>query len=287
MDENTNGIEQPGLKKSSLFLWFGRLFTRKNLPGIALYLAFCLAITIIIVNGATSSGYFWQWYRVPRVLFSGPDGNIWTSPLLRGLGMTLRIGAVSLVTALGLALLTTALRLGGGPVAKSLAVGYVQLIRNTPLMVQIFFVYFVIAPGCGLQAEASAIIALSLFEGAYMSEIFRAGVLTVPRGQWEAALILGLPPHLAAREVVLPQAVRASLPPLLNECITLVKNTSLASTISVTELTFMGKKSISDTFMSLELWLVVALVYLCLSLVMSGLAGLLRCQLERGWVCGE
>lgn len=277
--------------KTNLALGARRVFTPKNICGFCLYAAFCLLIVCVIIEGASSTGYFWQWYRVDRVFFTGlgPDEvkSFWQSPLARGLGMTLRIGAVAMCAALLIGLAATAMRLGGGPVARSLAVAYVQLIRNTPLLVQILFIYFVIAPSFGLAAEPSAIIALSLFEGAYMSEIFRAGVLTVPRGQWEAAVSLGMPPAAASVEVILPQAVRGALPPLLNECVSLVKNTSLASVISVTELTFMGKKTISDTFMSLEIWLTVAVVYLCLSLFMSALAWLLRRWLNRGWAPGS
>lgn len=263
-----------------------RIFTPGNMLGVCLYAAFCLLVLGVIIKGASSTSYFWQWYRVDGIFFTGtgPDGikSLWHSPLVRGLGMTLRIGAASMCMALFIALAATAMRLGGGPAARALAVAYVQLIRNTPLLVQIFFIYFVIAPSFSLAAEPSAIIALSLFEGAYMSEIFRAGALSVPRGQWEAAVSLGLPSACAAKEVMLPQAVRNALPPLLSECVTLVKNTSLASAISVTELTFAGKKTISDTFMSLEIWLTVALVYLCLSLFMTALAWLLRQWLNRG-----
>lgn len=277
--------------KASLTQWAGRAFAPRNVIGFCLYLLFCAAVLHVIVSGASSSGYFWQWYRVERIFFTGLNAEgvrtFWAGPMIRGLGMTLRIGAVSLCAALLIALAVTAMRLGGGPVARALSVAYVQLIRNTPLLVQILFVYFVVAPGFGLAAEPSAVIALSLFEGAYMSEIFRAGILTVPRGQWEAAVSLGLPGSYAARDVILPQAVRNALPPLLSECVTLVKNTSLASVISVTELTFMGKKTISDTFMSLEIWLTVALVYLCLSLAMSAVAWLLRRWLNRGWTRGR
>lgn len=275
------------IAKYDLALWARRIFSSKNLLGFGLYAAFCGLILYVIIMGADSSGYFWQWYRVKRVFLTGigPDGarSIWSGPLALGILMTLRIGAISMCAALVIALATTAMRLGGGPVARSLAVAYVQLVRNTPLLVQILFIYFVVAPGFGFAAEPSAIIALSLFEGAYMSEIFRAGLLSVPRGQWEASLSLGLTPIHAASAVLLPQAVRNVLPPLLGECITLVKNTSLASVISVAELTFAGKKTISDTFMSLEIWLTVALVYLCLSLFMSGIAMLLRHSLNRGW----
>lgn len=263
-----------------------RIFTPGNIIGVCLYAAFCLLVLGAVIKGASSTGYFWQWYRVDRIFFTGagPDGikSFWHSPMVQGLGMTLRIGAASMCAALFIALAATAMRLGGGTAARALAVAYVQLIRNTPLLVQIFFIYFVIAPSFSLAAEPSAIIALSLFEGAYMSEIFRAGALSVPRGQWEAAVSLGLPPVCAAKEVMLPQSVRNALPPLLSECVTLVKNTSLASAISVTELTFAGKKTISDTFMSLEIWLTVALVYLCLSLFMTALAWLLRQWLNRG-----
>lgn len=259
--------------------------------GAALYLALCALLINAIVKSASSSGYLWQWYRMDRIFFSGagPEGvrSFLYSPLLKALVITLRIGAISMYAALLIALAATAMRLGGGPVARGLAVVYVQTVRNTPLLVQIFFMYFVVARGTGLSPEASAIISLSLFEGAYMSEIFRAGAGTVPRGQWEAALSLGLAPFDAARHVMLPQAARNALPPLLSECITLIKNTSLASAISVAELAFTAKKTASDSLMALEIWLTVAAVYLGLSLVMSGLARLLRRSLNRGWACAH
>ncbi|MDL2285536.1 amino acid ABC transporter permease [Desulfovibrio sp. OttesenSCG-928-F07] len=256
----------------------------KHIGAFALYAVFCLLILWLIIQGAAGSGYFWQWFRIERVFLLSEDGSFFNSPLCLGLGMTLRIGAVSLLLALGIAILTTALRLAGGPVALALSVSYVQLIRNTPLLVQILFMYFVIAPVTGIEsAELSAIIALSLFEGAYMSEIIRAGVLTIPRAQYEAGLSLGLGPVQSAQAVILPQTLRNCMPPLLNECITLIKNTSLASVISVSELTFKGKMAVSSTFMSLEIWLTIAAVYLCLSLFLSFIAMLLRQRLNRGF----
>ncbi len=254
-----------------------------NIAGFSLYLLICLLILTAIVKGASSSGYFWQWYRVDTVFLLGSGGSIFDSPLALGLLMTTRIGAASLLCAFAIALLATALRLAGGPLARAMALGYIQLIRNTPLLVQILFVYFVIGPGLGLEAETSAVIALSLFEGAYMSEIMRAGVLSLPDGQYEAGISLGLSPLRTAQSVLMPQALRNCMPPLLNECITLIKNTSLSSVISVAELTFQGKMSISSTFMSLEIWLTVAAVYLCISLFLSALAWLLRRRLNRGW----
>lgn len=248
----------------------------RNMLELALFAAFMLGLLALLVHNAASIEYFWQWYRLEQVFLVDNSGSFWGGHLWQGLLLTLQISAASLFFALLLALLTTQARLFGGVVERALASGYVQVIRNTPLMVQILFIYFVIAPGFKVEAVPCAIVAISLFEGAYISEIFRAGVLSVPVGQWEAAQSLGLSRYTSFTSVVLPQATRKVLPPLLSQSVSLVKDSSLASVISVAELTQMGNIAVSGSFMSLEIWLSVALVYLLVSLFLSFIALLLR-----------
>ena len=250
----------------------------------ALATALCwYALLELVLRGADQTAYFWQWYRVWPAFFTGEGGGFLSSPFWLGLKLTLLISAVSMLLSVAFAVLATAMRLAGGPVARATAIAYVQCVRNIPLLVQIFFIYFVVAPWLGLSALSSAIIALSLFEGAYMSEILRAGVLSIPRGQWEASRSLGLPDWFTAGKIILPQAVRHVLPALLNQGVSLIKDSSLASAIAVAELTLQSRLAVSSTFMSLEIWLTTAAIYLLLCLALTGLARLLALRLNRGW----
>ena len=223
----------------------------------------------ILVLGTREMGYHWQWYRIPRFLFT-TDGDAWTAgPLLRGLGVTLEISALSLLCTLILGLTTALFRLSDSFSARAIARGYLELIRNTPLLIQIFFVYFVVAPILNIGAFASAILALSLFEGAYAAEILRAGIVSLHRGQWEAAHSLGLGAFDTYRDVILPQAIRRVLPPLAGQGISLIKDSSLVSTIAIYELTMQGQRIVAETFLAFEIWFTVAAIYLILTFGLS------------------
>lgn len=223
----------------------------------------------ILVLGTREMGYHWQWYRIPRFLFT-TDGDAWTAgPLLQGLGVTLEISALSLLCTLILGLTTALFRLSDSFSARAIARGYLELIRNTPLLIQIFFVYFVVAPVLNIGAFASAILALSLFEGAYAAEILRAGIVSLHRGQWEAAHSLGLGAFDTYRDVILPQAIRRVLPPLAGQGISLIKDSSLVSTIAIYELTMQGQRIVAETFLAFEIWFTVAAIYLILTFGLS------------------
>ena len=223
-----------------------------------------------------SDQYRWQWYRVWRYVGVWEDGVFTPGVLLEALGITLRLTAASLVLALAVGAMLAAMKLSASPVARLLASGTVGALRNTPLLMQLFMVYFVAAPVLGMGPFASAVISLALFEGAYIAEIFRAGMLSIPRSQWEAALSLGMPVSTAARLVVVPQALRLVLPPLAGQLVSLIKDTSLVSAIAVADLTMRARVVITDTFLSFEIWLLTAAIYLMLTLMVSIPAKLLE-----------
>ena len=131
---------------------------------------------------------------VSRLAVSGrwTDGHFIPGPLLDGLGMTVRIALFGLALAVAAGLGAALLRLSPWPVARGMAHVYVGCLRNTPLLLQLFFVYFLFAPAIGVGPFGAAVLALGLFEGAYMAELFRAGLQSVPRAQWEAGISLGL-----------------------------------------------------------------------------------------------
>ena len=232
------------------------------------FLAAGIAVWLFSV-GAPGLGYHWQWYRVPRFLFSVQDG-VWTAgPLLQGLLVTIEISVLSLLCTLALGLTTALFRLSASLTARALARCYLELIRNTPLLIQIFLVYFVLSPVLDIGAFASAVLALSLFEGAYAAEILRAGIVSLQQGQWEAAHSLGLNIIDTYRYVILPQAVRRVLPPLTGQAISLVKDSALVSTIAIYDLTMQGQSIVAETFLAFEIWFTVAAIYLVLTLGLS------------------
>lgn len=227
-----------------------------------------LLIWFVYASGA-GLGYNWQWYRVPRYLFTVSEGHFLAGPLLKGLVVTLKVSAVSLVFSSLFGLFTAIGRLSSSFAARTIARIYLELIRNTPLLVQLFFIYFVFSPLVGLSRFASAVLALSLFEGAYASEIIRAGIMAVPRGQWEAAQSIGLSPWHIYRHIVLPQALRHMTPPLISQAVSLIKDSALVSTIAIYDLTMKGQEIIAETYLVFELWFTIAAIYLLLTFSLS------------------
>ncbi|TVQ99722.1 MAG: amino acid ABC transporter permease [Desulfovibrionales bacterium] len=227
------------------------------------------AVAWFIASGEQGTGYHWKWYRMPRYLIQFTEDGWVLGPLLQGLIVTFKISGLSLILAMIFGLTTAIFRLSDSFTARLVAKGYVEFIRNTPLLTQIFFIYYVIGPVFGLDAFGSAVLALSLFEGAYASEIFRAGIVSIHKGQWEAAYSLGLSRQDTYRRVIIPQALRRILPPLAGVGVTLIKDSSLASTIAIYELTQRGNIVSSDTFMVFEVWFTVAAIYLAITFPLS------------------
>lgn len=159
---------------------------------------------------------------------------------------------------------------------------YVWIIRGTPLLVQLFLIFYGLpSVGIVLDAFPAALIGFTLNVGAYTSEIIRAVLLAVPKGQWEAAYSIGMTWQQAMRRTVLPQATRIAVPPLSNTFISLVKDTSLAAAITVPELFRAGQRIVATSYEPLILYIEVALIYLVVSSVLSGLQGRLEKRLSR------
>lgn len=250
-----------------------KLFPAVDLTGFTLLIG---TLIWLVLNGTRLLGYHWQWYRVPRFIASFSDGRLLPGPLAEGLLVTLKISCVSLVLAFAIGLATAILRLSSSFVGRSMARVYLEIIRNTPLLVQLFFIYFVLSPVLDISRFASAVLALSLFEGAYASEIFRAGIISIPKGQWEAAFSSGLSTAQTYRHIVFPQAMRQILPPMTGQAISLIKDSALVSTIAIYDLTMQGQSIIAETFLTFEIWFTVAAIYLAITLILSGVANLLE-----------
>ena len=242
---------------------------RPMLKDVLKYLIAMAAVIWLIINGTQQLGYNWQWYRVPQYIISTADNQPVPGPLIQGLLITIRITAISLVLAFIFGLTSALMRLSRSFLARIIARGYLEIIRNTPLLVQLFFIYFVLSPVLDISGFTSAVMALSLFEGAYASEIFRAGIVSIHRGQWEAAFSIGLNTYQTYRLIVLPQALRRILPPLTSQAVSLIKDSALVSTIAIYDLTMRGQTIIAETFLVFEIWFTVAAIYLTITLVLS------------------
>jgi polar amino acid transport system permease protein len=180
-----------------------------------------------------------------------------------------------------LGLLTALLRMSNSLSGQVLARVYLETIRNTPMLVQIYVFYFVIAPVLGIDRFWTGVLCLGLFEGSFASEIIRAGINSVPRGQWEAASSVGLSRFSSYRYVVLPQAIPLMLPPMTGVLINLIKHSAIVSVIAVFELTTEGRNIIADTYMAFEVWLTVAGIYLVLTVSLSIFVGYLERSLRQ------
>jgi L-cystine transport system permease protein len=186
--------------------------------------------------------------------------------------------AIGLVLALGVALM----RLSKHRVVSGIARFYISVIRGTPLLVQLFVIFYGM-PSIGIVLEPwpSAIIAFSLNVGGYAAEVIRAAILSVPKGQWEAGYTIGMSNGTALRRIILPQAARVSVPPLSNTFISLVKDTSLASLILVTELFRVAEEIAAFSGEFMLIYLEAALIYWLFCLVLSAGQGRIEQRLDR------
>lgn len=192
-------------------------------------------------------------------------------PLLRGgLTGTIPLTLISFAIGLVLALVVALLRLASNPVVSWIGRTYVSVIRGTPLLVQLFVIFYGL-PSLGIVVDPwpSAIIAFSLNVGGYAAEVIRAAILSIPKGQWEAGYVVGMSHARTLRRIVLPQAARVSVPPLSNTFISLVKDTSLASLILVTEMFRKAQEIASFTSEFMTLYLEAAAIYWVFCTVLS------------------
>ncbi|OAE48984.1 amino acid ABC transporter permease [Agrobacterium tumefaciens] len=202
--------------------------------------------------------------------------------LWAGIRFTIPLTLLSFALGLTLGLLTAIARLFGPAPISALARFYVWIIRGTPLLVQLFVIFYGL-PSIGVLLDAfpAALIGFTLNVGAYTSEIIRAAITSVPKGQWEAAYSTGMNWQQAMRRTILPQAARVSVPPLSNTFISLVKDTSLAAAITVPELFQAAQRIVATTYEPLILYIQAALMYLVLSSVLSALQSRLEVRFSR------
>jgi polar amino acid transport system permease protein len=198
--------------------------------------------------------------------------------LLQGALVTLQITALAVGLGLVLGLIAALAQLSKLGILRILAKVYVDFIRGTPLLVQIFIIYFALPVIIGHRIDpfVAAVAACSINSGAYVAEIFRAGIQSIEQGQMRAGLSLGMTWAQTMRFIILPQAFKRIIPPLGNEFIAMLKDSSLVSVIGFEELTRSGQLVIAETYGSLEIWTAVALLYLVMTLTITRLVGYLE-----------
>ena len=236
---------------------------------VALYLAIMAGIVYGAYTGAQNMGYNWQWYRVPQFIYSYTEDGFQWGEIALGLVATLKISALSFVLAVTLGLLVALMRLSDLVVGPAVAIGFIEFIRNIPLLVLLYLVYYVLGPIFGLDRFWASVTTLAVFHAATIAEILRASINAVPKGQWEGAKSIGMSTAQTYRYIVLPQSIRFMLPPMTGELVQLVKSSAIVSVIAVAELTTVGRNIISDTYMSFEIWFTVAAVYMVVTLILS------------------
>lgn len=201
--------------------------------------------------------------------------------LLGTIPLTIFSFVFGIVIALGIALA----RISRFPVLRGFARAYISIIRGTPLLVQLFIIFYALPTlGVVIDPFTSAIIALSLNVGGYASEVIRSAIISVPQGQWEASEVIGLSYSKTMSRVILPQALRVAVPPLSNTFISLVKDTSLVSSIMVVELLRKAQEIAAPTFQFLALYTLAAVYYWIMCTVLSSIQGRLERRLEKAYV---
>lgn len=214
-------------------------------------------------------------FDLAYIVASGPA-------LLEGLMMTLLVSSISLVLAIAIGFVGASLRIFRTPVLSQLTQGYVEFIRNTPLLVQIFFVFFGL-PSLGFQLSPfwSGVLALTLWGGAFNVENFRGGFLSIPKGLREAALSLGLRRIQYLALVALPLGLRVSNPSILNTSISVLKNSAYLQAIGLSELAFVAMDRLATDFRTLEMFAAIGVIYLALVLALSWLGSRVEHALQR------
>ena len=235
----------------------------------------------LVWRGIEAMDYRWQWFRVRPFFYRMVGDEIIWGPLVRGLIMTLQVASIAGTLAVLIGFVTALARMSGSIAGRLIATVYLESIRNTPLLVQLFLVYFVLAPIIGLDRFWAGVLCLALFEGSFAAEIIRGGLRGVDRGQYEAADAVGLSIADKYRYIIIPQSMPLILPPLTGLLISTIKHSAIVSVIALAELTTQALNLVSNTFMAFEVWFIVAGMYLALTVTLSFAVTLFEWYLNR------
>ena len=185
--------------------------------------------------------------------------------LFRGAGMTLLMAGAAVLPATALGIVLALVHVFGRPVARAVLQVYLFVVRGIPLLVLLTFVYYLLPlTGIDLPPFWGVVVVMSFYYAAFMSEVFRAGIESLPQAQWDAARSLGMQRHLMLRIVIFPQALRLAAPPFVSLCVSLVKATSLVSIVGLWELTMASREVVERTLAPFQIFIGAALIYFCI-----------------------
>jgi polar amino acid transport system permease protein len=274
--------------------------TRITTTDLVLLAGIGAAVMWLLYQATVHAQYKWNWQAIPQYLLRVDEqSGRWVPGLiLQGVLVTLRLSIWATVLALILGTVMGLFRTGCSRYRRMIGSGYVELIRNIPVLVWIFIFYYFIGdrllPALGisritlmdggplsgilslLMAEPSRMpifisgaVALAVYEGAYITEIIRAGIQSIDNGQWEASSALGFTRAQQLRYIIFPQALRRIMPPLAGQFISTIKDSAIVSVISIQELTFQGMELMAATFLTFEIWITILAIYFVLCLICS------------------
>jgi polar amino acid transport system permease protein len=274
--------------------------TRITTTDLVLLAGIGAAVMWLLYQATVHAQYKWNWQAIPQYLLRVDEqSGRWVPGLiLQGVLVTLRLSIWATVLALILGTVMGLFRTGCSRYRRMIGSGYVELIRNIPVLVWIFIFYYFIGdrllPALGisritlmdggplsgilslLMAEPSRMpifisgaVALAVYEGAYITEIIRAGIQSIDNGQWEASSGLGFTRAQQLRYIIFPQALRRIMPPLAGQFISTIKDSAIVSVISIQELTFQGMELMAATFLTFEIWITILAIYFVLCLICS------------------
>ena len=282
---------------------------------IAVSLALTSVFVWLVYRVNVEVDYKWNWSIIPQYLIRfDPEKSRWVWGLImQGVFTTLRLSIWATILAMIFGTIMGLFRVSQGLFNRLISWSYVELIRNIPILVWIFIFYyfisdqimpffgldelvrsksdnirnlftFLFASPARLPAFLSGLLALAIYEGAYITEIIRAGIQSIEKGQWEASSALGFSRWQQMRYVIFPQALQRVLPPLAGQFISTIKDSAIVSVISIQELTFQGMELMSATFLTFEVWIIIMVLYLLLCLTCSLLVERLEIYMKIGQV---
>ena len=270
-----------GSVHGSDFFWFGFLCYNEGMNGAMRtgrdsFVAALTALGLVaagLVWAASALDYKWQWGRAMSFAFKmSEDGVVW-GPLAKGAVVTLQLASVSVVLAAFAGMLAAAAGMSRMASLRWLSRVYIESVRNTPLLVQLYLFYFIFANAFGMGRFAAGALALAVFEGAFAAEIFRAGMESVSRGQTDAARAMGLSRAKTWALIVVPQALPLVLPALANQFVALILHSSIVTVVAVDDLTNAARNLVAETFLVYELWFAAAGFYIAVAFGLSRLIG--------------
>ena len=280
---------------------------------IAVSIALTSVFVWLVYRVNVEVDYKWNWSIIPQYLIRfDPEKSKWVWGLImQGVFTTLRLSIWATILAMIFGTIMGLFRVSQGLFNRLISWSYVELIRNIPILVWIFIFYyfisdqimlffgldelvrsksetiknlftFLFASPARLPTFLSGLLALAIYEGAYITEIIRAGIQSIEKGQWEASSALGFSRWQQMRYVIFPQAIQRVLPPLAGQFISTIKDSAIVSIISIQELTFQGMELMSATFLTFEVWIIIMVLYLLLCLTCSLLVERLEIYMKRG-----